>query len=517
MANQNEGITGHLMGGPGLVEKADESGPFLVNTFSGQVQVDWDPDASVTPLGQLAFFVEFLKQGGLFDPLVDNCPLYLTSPNAPSKRDFVGTLVLSILAGHRRYAHITCLQSDGVSPDLLGMEKILSEDSVRRLLKKIDELKGIAWLQGHLDYSTCPILLEPWILDADTTIKPLYGHQEGAVVSYNPKKPGRPSHAYHSYIMAGSRLVLDVAVEPGNEHTSKHASPSLWALLHRLERAQWPKLLRGDAGWGSEANMARAEQEGLAYLFRLRITAKVKSLIARLTGEGNWVDAGNGWATREAELRLSGWSRQRRVVVLRRRVKERTGLVASEERDGQLLLGFPEITAGADLYEYAVLVTSLDAELEVFGQLYRDRGDAENVFDELKGHWGWGGFTTRDLARCRLIARLVALVYNWWSIYARLIDPQHHREAITSRPLLLHAVARQVRHAKQTHITITSSHGGAPAVRRRLAQVVTFLSGLENTAEQLSYLEKWCRILSRALIKYLNGRVIRPPPGYLPA
>jgi hypothetical protein len=27
---------------------------------------------------------------------------------------------------------------------------------------------------------------EPWVLDVDATIKPLYGHQEGAVVGYNP-------------------------------------------------------------------------------------------------------------------------------------------------------------------------------------------------------------------------------------------------------------------------------------------------------------------------------------------
>ncbi len=53
--------------------------------------------------------------------------------------------------------------------------------------------------------------------------------------------------------------------------------------------------------------------------------------------------------------------------------------------------------------------------------------------------------------------------------------------------------------------------------RRRLALADAFLQGLSETAEQLSDLEKWCRILSRALIKYLHGRVIRPPPGYLPA
>ncbi|MGB4468594.1 MAG: hypothetical protein WBI41_11185, partial [Azovibrio sp.] len=36
----------------------------------------------------------------------------------------------------------------------------------------------------------------PWILDIDTPIKPLYGKQDGAQISDNPRQPGRPSHAY---------------------------------------------------------------------------------------------------------------------------------------------------------------------------------------------------------------------------------------------------------------------------------------------------------------------------------
>ena len=74
-----------------------------VDTFGGRVHVEWDPQAAVTPLGQLAFFIEFLKLGDLFTPWVEDCPLYSTSPNAPSKKDVLGTLLLSILAGHRRY------------------------------------------------------------------------------------------------------------------------------------------------------------------------------------------------------------------------------------------------------------------------------------------------------------------------------------------------------------------------------------------------------------------------------
>lgn len=40
------------------------------------------------------------------------------------------------------------------------------------------------------------------------------------------------------------------------------------------------------------------------------------------------------------------------------------------------------------------------------------------------------------------MARSVALVANWWNLFVRLADPEHHREAITSRPLLLTVIGR---------------------------------------------------------------------------
>jgi hypothetical protein len=47
-------------------------------------------------------------------------------------RDVLGTILLSVLAGHWRYAHISALRGDGVNPGLLGRTKVASEDSVRR-------------------------------------------------------------------------------------------------------------------------------------------------------------------------------------------------------------------------------------------------------------------------------------------------------------------------------------------------------------------------------------------------
>ena len=40
-------------------------------------------------------------------------------------------------------------------------------------------------------------------------------------------------------------------------------------------------------------------------------------------------------------------------------------------------------------WNYAVLVTNSNYALKAIGQLYRDRADCENGFDELKNQWGW--------------------------------------------------------------------------------------------------------------------------------
>jgi len=488
-------------------------GPVAVDTFAGRVHVHWNPDAALTPLGQLPFFIDYLKTADLFDPWVEACPMTWTSPNAPNKRDVLGTVMLSILSGHQRYAHINALRSDGVNPELLGMEKIVSEDSVRRAFLKVDEAPAVHWLQNHLLQVTAPLWQIPWVLDIDVTVKTIYGAQEGAMVGYNPHKPGRPSHTYHTYLFSPLRLVLEVEVQDGKKGASKHSAPGLWALLERIPRQCWPALIRGDKDWGTERNMQQAEQRGMAYLFKQRLTKNTQRTIERLLTEASWSNAGSGWQGTETRLRLQGWSRDRRIVVLRRRLQRE---LMSEQRDRadpqQLRLSFTEVQENFALYEYAVLVTSLEEEIPAIAQLYRDRADAENPFDELKNHWGWGGFTTQDLKRCRLMARTTALIYNWWSLFVRLADPKKHTEAITSRPLLLSAIGRRTRHANQIQLTITASHAEAQFAERQYRRIAALLNSLRINAEQFNPMQRWCRILSEALIKYLQGRQLSPPP-----
>ena len=175
------------------------------------------------------------------------------------------------------------------------MSKVVSEDALRRALAKIDETAGVQWLQAHLDYcvraaarravgSRCRSSRSTAIRKA----------QWSATIRAN-----RGGRAITPTCYRDLRLVLRVEVHPGDQHNPKHAAAGLWSLLAQLGRERWPRLLRGDAEWGNEGVMARAEREGVPYLFRLRAAANVKRTLERAMAERDWSDAGQGWQGKE--------------------------------------------------------------------------------------------------------------------------------------------------------------------------------------------------------------------------
>lgn len=473
--------------------------PHRVETFGGPIQVQWEEEAGVSMHGPLTYFVEFLKVSGIWERFVEECPLHYTSRNAPTKSEILGTILFSVLSGHRRYAHITAIRGDNVLPQLLGIERFRSEDSVRRAFEKQDEEALTLWMDRHTNATYAALLDQKWILDLDATVKTLYGHQEEARVGYNPTKPGRPSHVYQAMLFSAAKLVLNVDVQAGNLIASQYAQPTLWGWLEARERSEWPTLLRGDIAHGNEEMMAGAEQRKLTYVFKLRQTKGVAQLIAKLARRGEkagWQEAGQRWEGVEDELQLQGWSRKRRVIVLRRPLAKPSTAQAKTAQPA--LPGLVIEHKGGDWYEHAVLVTNWEqSELLAIAQIYRDRGDAENMFDELKNQWGWTGFSTADLKRSQLMARMVALIFNWWSIFTRMATGTKHGEAITTRPLFQHGVARRTRHANQTRLSLSSQHGKSKKIAYLLTGISSWLQQLKASAEQLAAAAQWPRLLRR--------------------
>ena len=519
---------------PVLDRPAIDSESMSVVTPGGRIQVRWDTRANATTMGQLAFFAEFLEVAGLFERWVEQCPLHYTSPNAPAVRDVLGTWLLSMLDGHRRYAHVASLRGDAVAPQILGMSRIVGDESLRRGLAHIapapkkthsdserqeqENQVSLAeqWMNQALRESARHALDTPWILDIDTTIKTLFGYQSGAEVSYNPHKPGRPSQAVHTYWIANLRLVLQAQVQSGKSHSAAKTLPGLIELVTSLPKEHRPQLVRGDCAFGNEGVMCELEAIEQPYLFKLKQSSNVKRLIERQWERGDWRDAGQGWQAREDVLKLTGWTKARRVIVMRHAVrgellaeipKGKRASAASKKRAKpearQASLAFIDTNAPAKLWEYAVLVTNGAHSAGQLGQLYRDRADCENGFDELKNQWGWGGYSTQDIERCNLTARAVALVYNWWSWYVRLAHPKARLEAITSRPLLLAAVGKMTAHGGQTRVLLSVTHAAASQVKTLVANVRAGLQHILTTAPQLPSSQRW-----QALVRYIVEKII---------
>jgi len=505
-----------------------------VSTPGGVFQVRWDERGGTTAMGQLPFFAEYLNATGLFEDWIEGCPLSYVSPNAPKLIDVLGTWMLSILDGHNRYAHVGVLRGDGVAPSILGMKKIIGDDSLRRALSAIAPApdkkhtaqeraaqeaqveRSTKWMQSNLMHSVAEALKTAWVLDCDTTIKPLYGHQAGAEVGYNPHKPGRPSHAIHTYWIGNLRLVLDAQLESGKRHSPSHSRPGLVALIEGLAPECRPQLVRGDIAFGTEGEMAALETLEQAYLFKLRRSPGVMKLINHQFNLDEWRDVGQGWTGREDTLRLMGWSKARRVIVIRRarKIDPEGGNKATVKKRGrksnlqkQAELALLDENEATKNWEHAVLVCDTPYKLEHMGQLYRDRADCENGFDEIKNQWGWGGYSTQDIERCALSARAVALIYNWWSWYVRLANPKSRMEAITSRPKLLSAVGRLTSHAGQSKILLTVMHESVAQIKRLVANVRTGIQHLFSKAPQLAKSDRWV-----AMVRFIVDRILAAQP-----
>ncbi len=118
------------------------------------------------------------------------------------------------------------------------------------------------------------------------------------------------------------------------------------------------------------------EQRQLPYLSKLRQTQNVARTIARLARnkKAEWQNAGQGWEGVETELQLQGWTRQRRVIVLRRKLAEPPVKATGKGGAQGCLPGTVVEQANGDWYEHAVLVTSWEqSDVRVLAQAYRDR------------------------------------------------------------------------------------------------------------------------------------------------
>jgi hypothetical protein len=111
----------------------------------------------------------------------------------------------------------------------------------------------------------------------------------------------------------------------------------------------------------------------------------------------------------EIELRLNGWSCEWCVVVLRS-LKRSKKVRKETSENGERRTSAPMPTIYQPKKSPRQIV-----------QRYRQRADAESVFDELKNPWHLSGFFSQKAVVSQIPARMLLLAYNQWSLFVRVL------------------------------------------------------------------------------------------------
>ena len=290
-----------------------------ISTLGGDYALKWDEETQMNVSAHAALLSQFAKAGSFFDRLVETCPMRLTSNNAPEVRDLIATVMVSMANGATRFRHCDRLHGDTATAELFGVGRFMSCDSVRRNFASIPDGKALPWVWRENLRLLQDVVAEDYVANLDPTVKPLYGHQEGAEFGYNPQKPGRPSHCYHALCIAKLWLTLAVVVHPGNETSGTHSRSMLAEYLEFVSAVKKPRLVRGDVSFGNESVIGDCEEADVRHLFKTKRSKAVRRAFCELLSDaGAWRDSYDGWQCAERDIRLDSWEKARRMVFARR-------------------------------------------------------------------------------------------------------------------------------------------------------------------------------------------------------
>mgnify|MGYP001595626339 CR=1 FL=1 len=363
------------------------------------IRIEWT-NKPVTPWGGMTLWSGLAQQVGLVPALREALPFQLTSPNATDPVEVVLAFMAGVLAGSRRLAHIERLRWDEGVKQILGIERFVSDTTMGRFFRRFGAAEVNKVFEHLMRWQHGLINLDGEILDLDSSAFERYGHQEGAVLGYNPKKHRRPSHHPLLATLGQRPWVVHAWLRSGNTSSARGADAFLEETLALLPRGLNIPSLRADSGFGIEPFLTKVEQKNFIYTIAARFTKGLKNQVAKIE---NWRELEPGIAVAETVFQAQGWKQARRVVLVRQHVKEKDFV------RGRELFDDPS-------YVYqAILTNRTDAPEDVW-RFYRGHADIENQIRELKWDYGIDGFCQKKFFPTEAAFRFVCVTYNLVSL-----------------------------------------------------------------------------------------------------
>ena len=401
---------------------------------------------AVTPFGGLSVFIEFLRKIGFGEQVNEHLPVHLESPNAIDPAQTFTAFLISVVAGARRFAHASLLRADRALHALLGMKRFPIDDTMRNLFKRFTQGMVVrfyeplwAWQLARL-----PKRAGGYSLDLDSTVFERYGEQEGVKKGYNPRKPGRGSHHPLLAVLGEAYFILHGWLRSGNTAAASGVVEFLQEALAKLESREWIRRVRADSGFFAQELLKYLEELKLSYIVVARMTPWLKRE-ARRVKEWRALDA--TYSVGEFQLKLLGWDRARRFVVVREEMQE------GKRSLGRRLFEVPG-------YTFRLFVTDLADPPEEIWRDYNQRACVEQRIEELKSDLAADDFCLKEFFATEAAFLSILMLFNLLGEFQRASGMSGYRQPATLRVQVFLCGAILGRAGHRTVLHLSAAWGG---------------------------------------------------------
>ena len=365
----------------------------------------------ITPWGGMAFLKQMLQKTG-FRALIEKSP---DLPQPGSNRGhktatIIEGFITSIWCGANRFLHTEVTRHDVALGKMFDWKNTPGQDAYKRFFGKFTQVKNNAVGQYFYSWIFDNFKFDNFTLDIDSSVMTRYGVQEGSKKGYNPSKKGRPSHHPLIAFIADVKLVANMWLRSGDTSSANNFLSFLEDTLSKLKN-KTVSLIRLDSGFFQSDILDCLDGKPMDYVVAAKFTHPIQRLI---TAADNWVVLDTGIEICEQMYQSDSWKSQRRIVIVRQRIKDRP------KSPGKQLSLFPEEEIYKN-YRYSAYVTNLKLAPAEVWRLYRGRGDAENRIKELKYDFGFDSFNLKEFFPTEAALTFAMIAYNLMALFRTFV------------------------------------------------------------------------------------------------
>jgi hypothetical protein len=380
-----------------------------------QIKTSFDAK-TLTNFSGIIIVSRFMEKLGL-SGLLDSIDIKLHHNKKYATSQILNLILLGIISGLNRVSKMETFSRDPLVQNLIGITEKLDADTIFNRIKRFSMRQNnqlmdiIGQLSGkvHGKLGTTSD-----ILDLDSTVRTVYGNQEGAEEGYNPKKKG--ANSYHPLLgfLNSTKECLLSWFRPGSSYTSNNSAGFLTQAFAMLPKSIEKLLVRADSGFfGNEFINVIESRENTEYVIKV----KLKNLHSLLAGQ-SWesIPGMSGWSMTEFMYQAEGWKTARKFSAVRKETKKET----EEGKTGKLFI--------IKVYDNFCYVTNIDDSPLAIHSIYGDRGTSENWIEAVKNQMFGGSMMTKEFWANETLWQMSVLAYNLSVWMRKLSDESSWRE-----------------------------------------------------------------------------------------